>query len=82
MPAATHRDIRLRPEVFRDLLDRHHRNHHGFAEDLSITPGYWSQLLNRRRSLTPKVRRKLLDHELIRSAQLHEQDLWTINEPP
>jgi hypothetical protein len=80
MPA-THRDIRLRANAIRDLLDRHHRNHRGFAGDLGITPGYWSQLLNRHRRLTPTLRRKLLDHELVRQAGFSEADLWTIDEP-
>lgn len=82
MPLSTHhRDFRLRPEVIRELLDRFHRNHRGFATDLDISSGYWSQLLNRRRRLSPEVRRRLLDHQLVRTAQLTEDQLWTVEEP-
>ena len=77
-----HLDIRLRPHVINDLLDRHHRNHRGFAGDLEISPGYWSQLLNRHRRLTPALRRKLLEHELVAAAGLPEASLWTVDEPP
>lgn len=76
------RTFLLNTEVIRDLLDRQHRSHWGFADDLEISRSYWSQLFNRRRHLTPELRRRLLEHDLVRSAKLHEQDLWTINEPP
>lgn len=76
------RTFLLNTEVIRDLLDRQHRSHWGFADDLDISRSYWSQLFNRRRHLTPELRRRLLEHDLVRSAKLLEQDLWTINEPP
>lgn len=82
MHALRQRDIRLRPEVIKDLLDRFHRNHRGFASDLEISSGYWSQLVNRHRPLSPEIRRRLLDHQLVRSAQLSEGDLWTVADLP
>jgi len=75
------REFLLRPEVICDLLDRFHRSHRSFAGELDISPAYWSQVLNRHRRVTPKLRRKLLDNELIRNSQLSEDELWTINEP-
>ena len=74
------RKFQLRTEVIRDLLDRHHRSHRGFADDLLVSPGYWSQLLNRHRQLTPDLRRKLLDHQFVRQAGLGEAELWTVSD--
>jgi hypothetical protein len=78
----TTRIFLLQTEVIRDLLDRRHRSHRGFAEDLAISSAYWSQVLNRRRHMTPELRRRLLDHPLVRQAGLSEADLWTVHERP
>jgi hypothetical protein len=74
------RTFLLNTEVIRDLLDRQHRSHWGFADDLEISRSYWSQLFNRRRHLTPELRRRLLDHALVRQAGLSEGELWTVHE--
>lgn len=74
----TERDFRLRSDNLRDLLDRFHRNHRGFAEDLEISAGYWSQLLNGHRRLTPALRRRLLEHQIVKQAGLSGDDLWTL----
>lgn len=75
------RDYRLRDDVLREVLDTHHRNHRGFAEDLGISPAYFSQLMNRRRRLTPSLRLRLLRHPLIKASGLGESDLWTVTPP-
>lgn len=55
-------------------LEERHLNHGNFADELGISRSYWSQLLHRKRPLTPQVRRWLLAAPSL--AGLTEQDLW------
>lgn len=64
----------LRTDDVRDHLDRQHYSHHRVAQHLGISRAYWSQLLNRRRALTPDMRTLLLTSKLFRD--LPEQKLW------
>lgn len=50
----------LNEESVRELVDRRHLTHIEFAALLGVSRTYWSQIVNGRRALTPKVRRALL----------------------
>lgn len=50
----------LNEESVRALVDKRHLTHHEFAALLGVSRAYWSQIVNGRRALTPKVRRALL----------------------
>jgi transcriptional regulator with XRE-family HTH domain len=50
----------LQEESVRDLVDKRHVCHAEFSALIGVSRSYWSQILNGRRSLTPKVRRALL----------------------
>jgi plasmid maintenance system antidote protein VapI len=64
----------LRSEFVRDLLNRRHWSHHRTARHLGISAAYFSQLLNRRRALTPDMRHLLLSSQLF--ADVPETELW------
>lgn len=48
-------------EGVRGLLDERHLGHGEFAAMLGVSRSYWSQLVNGRRTLTPRMRRAMLD---------------------
>lgn len=50
----------LEEDSVRDLVDKRHLGQAEFAAMLGVSRSYWCQILNGRRSLTPKVRRALL----------------------
>lgn len=58
----------------RELLARRHWGQDALASELGITRSYACQLLNGRRLLSPKLRRRMLDSELFRGVPEHE--LW------
>ena len=64
----------LRTAAVRDHLDRKHLSHRRLSKRLGISPAYWSQLLNRRRALTPDMRHLLLTSGLF--AGLDEDAIW------
>ncbi len=64
----------LRTSSVRDVLDRAHWSHHHTARHLGVSPAYFSQLLNRRRALTPDMRHLFLSSPLF--ASVPETDLW------
>ncbi|MEZ4323487.1 MAG: helix-turn-helix transcriptional regulator [Myxococcota bacterium] len=41
-------------------LEEHHLTHADFADTLGLSRSYWSQLVHRKRPLSPQVRRALL----------------------
>jgi transcriptional regulator with XRE-family HTH domain len=57
-----------------DLADRHHLTQAEIAEKLGIARAYWSQLVNRRRALSPSIRRRILACDLV--AGVAESELW------
>jgi plasmid maintenance system antidote protein VapI len=69
----------LRTDDVRDHLDRKHWSHHRVARHLGISKAYWSQLLNRRRALTPDMRTLLLSSPLFQGVP--EVQLWDRLEP-
>lgn len=72
----TRRRYLLRTETIQDVLDRNHLTHQRFADHLGLSRSYWSQLFNRRRSLSPDVRRDLLASRYLRN--LGEDALWEV----
>jgi len=64
----------LRAETIQDVLDRQHLTHLRFADHLGLSRSYWSQLFNRRRALSPDVRRDLLASRYLRD--IPEDRLW------
>jgi hypothetical protein len=66
----------LRPATLQTVLDRNHLTHTRFAAHLGLSRSYWSQLFNRRRPLSPEVRRDLLASRYLRD--LPETSLWQV----
>jgi transcriptional regulator with XRE-family HTH domain len=58
------------------VLDQRHLNHQQLASQLGVSPSYWSLLFNNHRSLTPRLRRRLLRCPALR--ELSEDELWEI----
>src|SRR6186997_6303 len=74
----TRRQYLLRTDTIQDVLDRQHLTHQRFSEHLGLSRSYWSQVFNRRRPLSPDVRRDLLASRYLRS--LAEEQLWDVIE--
>ena len=64
----------LHASRIRDLADRHHLAQSEIADKLGIARAYWSQLVNRRRALSPSIRRRILACDLF--AGVPESELW------
>ena len=69
----------LRGDFVAERLDAAHVFHLDFAEQIGLSRSYFSQVLNGRRHLSPRVRRALLEHPLFTGVP--EADLWTIEGP-
>ena len=55
-------------------LEQRHLNHADLADALGLSRSYWSQLVHRKRTLSPQVRRALLATPAL--AGLSEAELW------
>lgn len=55
-------------------LDERHLRQSEFADGLGLSRSTWSELVNRRRPLSPRVRRALLASPVL--AGLAEHELW------
>ena len=64
----------LNAPVVAARLEERHMNYGDLADELGLSRSYWSQLLHRKRPLTPQVRRWLLASPTL--AGLHEAQLW------
>lgn len=64
----------LHADRVRDHVDARHLTHADVAERLGIARSYWSQLVNRKRALSPTVRRTILACDLF--AGVPENELW------
>jgi transcriptional regulator with XRE-family HTH domain len=64
----------IRTDLVREHLDRRHMSHRRVARKLGLSAPYWSQLLNRRRALTPDMRHLMLSSGLFEG--LAEDALW------
>ncbi len=58
----------------RDHIDARHLTHAEVAERVGVARSYWSQLLNRKRALSPSIRRRILACELF--VGVPETELW------
>ena len=58
----------------RDHVDGRHLTHAAVAERVGVARSYWWQLLNRKRALSPSIRRRLLACDLF--AGVPENELW------
>ncbi len=70
----------LRADHVRDLIDARHLTHAEVAERLGIARSYWSQLVNRKRGVSPSIRRCILACDLF--AGVPENELWERVAPP
>ncbi len=68
--------IYLRPTAIAAVLFRHHLCQEGFASEIGVSRQHWSSLFNRRRALSPKVRRALLANP--RLAGVPEAELFEV----
>ena len=69
----------LRTAFVAGRLGAAHKAHKELAAELGLSRAYFSQLVNRHRHLTPRVRRALLDYPLF--AGVAERDLWDVLPP-
>jgi hypothetical protein len=73
------RHFLLRTQTIEDVLDRHHLTHADFADHLGLSRSYWSQVVNRRRALSPAVRQCLIASRYLRGVA--ESALWDALDP-
>lgn len=64
----------LRTERVREIIDRHHMTLGEVAVLLGVSRSFWSPLINRNRSVSPKMRRRILACEVF--AGVPDPDLW------
>lgn len=64
----------LNAAIVASRLEERHLNHGELADELGLSRSYWSQLIHRKRSLTPQVRRWLLAAPTLTG--LSEAQLW------
>ncbi len=64
----------LNPGPITSRLEERNLNLGDFADELGISRSYWSQLLHRKRPLTPQVRRWLLASRTLQG--LTAAELW------
>lgn len=66
----------LRKDRIVAAIDASHLCQAGFAEEIGLSRSHWSQVLNRHRAATPRVRRALLRHAVLRG--IPEDELWDV----
>ena len=64
----------LRSTRVREIIDERHLTHATVARRLGVSRAYWSQLVNRKRSLTATTRRLMLDSTIF--GGIAEAELW------
>lgn len=70
----------IRAASVRSILDQRHCSHQRAAQALQLSRSYWSQLCNRRRTLTPEMRHRMLSCPLFKD--IPEDQLWERVESP
>ena len=68
-------DYFLIAETIDRILEDHDLHHADLAFQLGYSRSYWSQLVNGHRRLSPRIRRALRGHPLLRN--LPTEVLWT-----
>ena len=76
--ALTHTTYRLRRETIERVLDHLCWTQEGLADEVGISRVHFNRLLNGRRPLTRRSRRKLLDCRVLKD--LTPDDLWDVEE--
>ena len=66
----------LRKDRIVAAIDQSHLCQAGFAEEIGLSRSHWSQVLNRHRAATPRIRRALLAHPVLRGVA--EAELWDV----
>ena len=74
----THTTYRLRRETIERVLDHLCWTQEGLADEVGISRVHFNRLLNGRRPLTRRSRRKLLDCPVLKD--LTPDDLWDVEE--
>jgi hypothetical protein len=74
----THTTYRLRRETIERVLDHLCWTQEGLADEVGISRVHFNRLLNGRRPLTRRSRRKLLDCRVLKD--LTPDDLWDVEE--
>jgi len=74
--APTHTTYRLRRETIERVLDYLCWTQEGLADEVGISRVHFNRLLNGRRPLTRRSRRKLLDCRVLKD--LTPDDLWDV----
>ena len=74
----THTTYRIRRETIERVLDHLCWTQEGLADEVGISRVHFNRLLNGRRPLTRRSRRKLLDCQVLE--HLSPDDLWAIEE--
>jgi len=72
----THTTYRLRRETIERVLDHLCWTQEGLADEVGISRVHFNRLLNGRRPLTRRSRRKLLDCRVLKD--LTPDDLWDV----
>ena len=74
------KEYRIRTDVLAKAIDDHHHTHEEFAKSIQISKGYWSELFRRKRAVSPKIRRAILDHKFVKGlAENHVFDVTLKN---
>ena len=74
----THTTYRIRRETIERVLDHLCWTQEGLADEVGISRVHFNRLLNGRRPLTRRSRRKLLDCKVL--DHLTPDDLWDVEE--
>lgn len=74
----THTTYRIRRETIERVLDHLCWTQEGLADEVGISRVHFNRLLNGRRPLTRRSRRKLLDCRVLKD--LTPDDLWDVEE--
>ncbi len=74
----THTTYRIRRETIERVLDHLCWTQEGLADEVGISRVHFNRLLNGRRPLTRRSRRKLLDCPVLKD--LTPDDLWDVEE--
>lgn len=64
----------LRSDSVRALIDANHLTESHVAQRVGVSRPYWSQLINAKRPLTPRMRRLLLACDVF--AGVADSDIW------
>ncbi|MFT5682850.1 MAG: hypothetical protein ACI8RZ_003774 [Myxococcota bacterium] len=73
-PNRAKKRLLLKTALFLRLLREANRQHGEFAAQLGIAKSTWSQLVNRKRGVTPQMQTRLLNHPLLKGRP--ETALW------